>query len=99
MFQNSMTQQYGKLVDMLTMVVTRLDRLDMVTEEIAQLAVRHVDYGVRPAHYKLVGNALLWTLEKGLGKDWNEETALAWKTCYTLLSDTMIAAAEEAGRK
>ncbi len=94
-----MTQQYGKLVDMLSMVIARLDRLDTVTDEIAQLAIRHVGYGVRPAHYKLVGDALLWTLEKGLGKDWNEETAIAWKTCYTLLSDTMIAAAAGATRK
>jgi len=35
---------------------------------------------------------LLWTLERGLGSDWNPELAEAWTQCYTLLADTMISA-------
>jgi hemoglobin-like flavoprotein len=31
-----------------------------------------------------------------LGKDWTEETAEAWETCYKLLSETMINAASGA---
>jgi hemoglobin-like flavoprotein len=37
-----------------------------------------------------VGNALLWTLQKGLGDDWNEEVKIAWATCYKMLSDSML---------
>jgi hemoglobin-like flavoprotein len=95
MFKNNMTEQYAKIVDMLSLIVSRLDKLEQLTDEITQLALRHVKYGVRPAHYKIVGDALLWTLEKCLGKDWNPETADAWATCYKLLADTMIAAAEK----
>jgi hemoglobin-like flavoprotein len=95
MFPTDMAQQYVKLIDMLSAVVSRLEHLDTLSEEIAAMARRHVHYGVRPAHYKLVGKALMWTLEKGLGKDWNEELRVAWQTCYTLLSDTMINAAAE----
>lgn len=95
MFKVSMTEQYKKIVDTLSTIVARLDKLEQ-NEEISNLAIRHVQYGVRPAHYKLVGDALLWTLEKGLGKDWNAETAEAWATCYKLLADTMIKAAEKA---
>jgi nitric oxide dioxygenase len=90
MFPTNMQQQYQKLIDMLNAIVIRLDRLDELTEEIAAMAKRHVDYGVRPAHYKLVGNALLWTLQKGLGDDWNSEVKTAWVTCYTILADCMI---------
>ena len=96
MFKNAMPAQYNKLVDMLSMIVARLDRLEQVEEEIRQLAIRHIAYGVRPAHYKIVGDALLWTLEKGLGSDWDAEMAEAWKNCYGLLSATMIAAASAA---
>ena len=64
-------------------------------QSIADLAIRHRDYGTKPKHYASVGQALLWTLEKGLGYDWNEEVAEAWLTCYTLLSNTMIDAANE----
>jgi hypothetical protein len=31
------------------------------------LAKRHVGYGAKAEHYPVVGAALLWTLEKGLG--------------------------------
>lgn len=99
MFKSPMTDQYTKIVDTLSMIVSRLDHLEQITDEITQLAIRHTGYGVRPAHYKLVGDALLWTLEKGLGNDWNEETARAWAQCYKLLSDTMIQAAASTAKK
>jgi hemoglobin-like flavoprotein len=59
------------------------------------LAQRHVKYGVEPKHYEPVGAALLWTLEKGLGTNWNEEVKEAWTLCYVTLSGAMIAACEE----
>jgi hemoglobin-like flavoprotein len=93
MFPDSMTEQYIKIVDTLSLVVARLDKLDEINQEITQLAVRHVQYGVKPAHYAVVGQALLWTLEKGLGNDWTPEVAEAWLRCYEKLSNTMILAA------
>ncbi|HCL05915.1 MAG TPA: hemoglobin [Chitinophagaceae bacterium] len=95
MFSINMQEQYGKLLDMLHAVVTRLDRLEEITEEVRQLAIRHVHYGVKPEHYAYVGDALLWTLAKGLGKDWNKDTEEAWTNCYQLLSSTMIEAASQ----
>lgn len=94
LFANNMEGQYVKLVEMLSIVIARLDRLDEVTEGIVELAKRHNAYGVKPAHYKLVGDALLWTLQQGFGRSWNEPLREAWLKCYTLLSDTMISAAE-----
>ncbi len=90
LFPKKMDDQYRKLVDMLNIVVFRLERLDELSSEIANMAQRHTVYGVRPAHYKLVGNALLWTLQQGLGKDWTAEVKAAWVECYTTLSNTMI---------
>lgn len=92
MFPKNMDEQYRKLMDMLSTVAARLDNLNDLTEDILSMAQRHVQYGVRPAHYKLVGKALLWTLQQGLGKDWTEEVKVAWTTCYSTLADTMIAA-------
>lgn len=78
---------------MLNVIVGRLDRLSEVSDDICQLAIRHVAYGVKPEHYQFVGDALFWTLEQGLGKDWNEEVKEAWTQCYTMLSSTMMKAA------
>lgn len=38
---------------------------------------RHVPYGVLPAHYDVVGQALLATLEGGLGAEWNDQARRA----------------------
>lgn len=93
MFPKNMELQYGKLLDMLNLIVIRLDRLDELNDEIVALAKRHIKYGVRPGHYRLIGNALIWTLRQGLGRDWNEEINEAWTRCYAILSETMISAA------
>jgi len=61
------------------------------------LAIRHAGYGVKPSHFKPVGEALLWTLQQGLGKDWTEEIKEAWQTCYKMLSQTMITAMDKKG--
>ena len=90
MFPTDMEKQYEKLIDMLNAIVIRLDKLQEMSAEIQAMAQRHIGYGVKPAHYKLVGNALLWTLEKGLGDDWTQDVKNAWTACYTLLADTMI---------
>ena len=92
MFPKEMNQQYQKLIDMLSTVVGRLDNLDELSSDIAAMAQRHVAYGVKPAQYKKVGEALLWTLEQGLGKDFTPEVKEAWTKCYTTLADTMIKA-------
>ena len=92
MFPANMEQQYRKLIDMLNSIVMRLDKPGELTEDIAAMARRHVDYGVKPAHYKLAGSALLWTLQKALGDDWNGEVENAWAACYKMLADTMISA-------
>ena len=92
MFPEKMDEQYKKLVDMLNIIVARLERMDELTNEIAEMAKRHEGYGVKPEHYTLVGKALLWTLKKGLADEWNEELKQAWIKCYTILSGTMLSA-------
>ena len=94
MFLGNMNQQYQKLMGVLNMIIGRLDSLDELSGEINARARRHVRYGVRPGHYKLVGSALIWTLKQGLGKDWTPEMERAWTKCYALISETMIIASK-----
>lgn len=77
---------------MLSMIVGRLNNLEELTEDISEMAKRHAGYGVKPEHYKIAGDALLWTLHQGLGPDWDDEVKEAWANCYQMLASTMIAA-------
>lgn len=95
LFKGDMSEQGKKLMATLAVVVNGLKNLDAILPAVRALAVKHVDYGVRPEHYAKVGAALIWTLEQGLGDDFTPETRAAWIAAYTLLSDTMIAAAHQ----
>ena len=92
MFPKNLDEQYKKLVDMLNIIIARLEKLDELKGEITNMAKRHFDYGVKPEHYNMVGTALLWTLQKTLGQEWTDDIRAAWINCYAVLSGTMIAA-------
>jgi chemotaxis signal transduction protein/hemoglobin-like flavoprotein len=93
LFADDMAGQKKALLAMLGRVVASLDNLESIVPHVQDLGVRHVGYGAEPAHYAVVGETLLWTLEKGLGDEWNDELKNAWATAYGVLSSTMIDAA------
>jgi hemoglobin-like flavoprotein len=90
LFRGDMTEQGRKLMATLAVVVNGLTNLETILPAASALAKRHVGYGVKPIHYPIVGEALLWTLERGLGADWTPELAEAWSDAYGVLSDYMI---------
>ena len=93
MFPSDMTQQRKKLMMMLAAVVNGLGNLESILPAASALAKRHVNYGAKPEHYPVVGGALLWTLEKGLGEAWTPDVADAWSAAYGTLSGYMISEA------
>ena len=90
MFPDDMKEQRKKLMATLAVVVGGLSNLEAVLPAASALAKRHVNYGAKPEHYPVVGGALLWTLEKGLGDAWTPEVAEAWTAAYGTLSGYMI---------
>ena len=77
----------------LGLVTKGLKNLDAILPAARSLATKHVSYGVRAEHYKPVGEALLWTLQQGLGSDFTPEVRDAWHAAYATLSGAMIAEA------
>jgi hemoglobin-like flavoprotein len=60
---------------------------------VAALGHRHVGYGVTDDQYELVGAALLYTLEQGLGPAFTPEVRDAWSEAYLILATVMRRAA------
>lgn len=87
LFPKEMKEQYLKLTDMMSSIIMRLDQPDQ--HGVAEMGVRHIQYGVKPSHYKMVGEAMLWMLSKALGSEWNHATAAAWLQCYEELTLAM----------
>ncbi len=90
LFKGDMTEQGEKLMATLALAVNSLDKLESLMPALEALSHRHVEYGVQPEHYGVVGQALLETLKKHLGAKFDAETKKAWLAVYTLLSTTMI---------
>jgi nitric oxide dioxygenase len=90
LFRGDMAEQRRKLIATLAVVVGGLSDLPSVLPAASALAKRHVDYGARPEHYPVVGEALLWTLARGLGPRFTPDVAGAWTAAYTTLSGYMI---------
>ena len=93
LFKGDMTEQGEKLMKMIAVAVNSLNDLDALVPALQDLAIRHVAYDVKAEDYDTVGQALLWTLEKGLGDAFTPEVKEAWTETYVLMSSTMIAAA------
>jgi nitric oxide dioxygenase len=90
LFHGELSEQRRKLMATLATVVAGLGNLPSVLPAASALAKRHVSYGVEPRHYIAVGEALKWTLQRGLGAGWTENVEGAWTAAYTMLSDFMI---------
>lgn len=91
-----MKEQGKKLMATLNLAVMSLTKLDTILAAVQDLGRRHVKYGVPDESYQTVGEALLWTLDKGLGEAFTEEVKEAWTITYVTISKVMLDAAHEA---
>jgi len=101
LFQGDMASQKRKLLRMLAFIVKSLDfsdnewRDDVPPEQDLMLVVlalgrRHSElYRIPLESYGVVAEALLWTLDYGLGEAFTPEVRSAWTRLYTLLAQTM----------
>jgi hemoglobin-like flavoprotein len=97
LFRGDLTTQGQKLIAMLGIVVSRLDRLGELVPAVEELGRRHARYGVEDEHYDTVGAALLSTLRAGLGDALTREAEEAWALAYATLAGVMKRASAGAG--
>lgn len=89
-----MTKQKQMLKGGLVLVVENLRKPDVLSNALKGLGARHVKYGALPAHYPLVGNSLLKTLEQYAGEAWTSEVKEAWVGAYGAITELMLEGAD-----
>ena len=101
LFKGDMAAQKRKLIAMLGFIVKSLDWpdaawRDSIAEDddlflvVLALGRRHSElYAVPDAAYATVGEALLWTLDYGLGKEFTPPVRAAWAKIYSLVANAM----------
>lgn len=95
LFTGDMKEQGAKLMKMIGVAVNAVNEIDTIIEAVRSSGRRHVGYGVEEKHYETVGEALLWTLEKGLGDEFTPEVKDAWAVLYNEVASIMKDAARE----
>ena len=98
LFKGDMKKQGGMLMSMIASAVRGLKDPNALIPVLTALGRRHAGYGVMDAHYTTVAEALLWTLEKGLGEQFDDETRKAWAAAYMLMATVMQQGARDAPR-
>jgi hemoglobin-like flavoprotein len=99
MFPTDLKEQKTKLMAMIAAAVGGLHDLHTLVPHVKALGARHASYGVTVAHYAIVADALMWTLERGLGDAFTPEVRSAWAKVYGVLAGTMQTGAVEADNR
>ena len=94
LFKGNLSEQGRKLMQMVGLAVNSLDRMDQLLPVVRSLGARHVTYGVSDKDYDTVGDALLWTLRKGLGEAFTPDVEAAWSNVYATLASAMQSGSE-----
>ena len=81
----------AKVVGTVDTAVGMLKKLDKLIPVLVNLGKKHVGYGVEPAHYDVVGEALLASrLSDALESGYTTEVHEAWAAVYDIVKTTMI---------
>jgi hemoglobin-like flavoprotein len=97
LFANTHMEEQGKkLFASLVLVIDALRKPEALESALKGLGTRHVQYGVLPQHYPLVGGSLLKTFEAVLGTDWTPDVKQAWIDAYGSVTQLMLAGADYA---
>ena len=96
LFTTDPAVQREKFVAELEEIVGAIRHHDEFLRRARASGVRHAGYGVRAAHYRVVGAALLDALGAALGPGWTAQLEEAWRLAYNLIAEVMMAGAAAA---
>ncbi|MCS7018038.1 MAG: globin domain-containing protein [Cytophagales bacterium] len=89
LFKGDEKEQHRKLAFAITLVITKLNKLDQITEEVRSLAARHVKYGVKPEYFEPFIKLLVETIASVRAERWKPEYTKAWHEVMKAVGDAI----------
>lgn len=89
LFKTDIEIQAAKLLDMLGVLISHLERTALLEAELRIMGQRHATYGVQMQHYDMVGQALLDMLQETLREEFTPAVREAWTALYEAVASTM----------
>ena len=90
LFKTDILVQSQKLMDMLAVALSLLERPAELASELEQLGARHVGYGARPEHYGTVRRALLDMFVSVMANQFTPEMREAWEDLFDFIEAAML---------
>jgi len=90
LFRDDMVEQGRNLTAMLSVATANLGKPERISVALRHLGRRHAAYGVKPGHFALVEDALLFALEHALIDVFTPQAKAAWQAAYALLTGMML---------
>lgn len=95
LFDGDLAERGVELDYGLAWIVGSLRRLEAFQPALEWLAIRYGRRGVGATQYAAINQALLATLERGLGEAFTAEHRAAWEAAYDLVAGLMIRALDD----
>lgn len=92
LFPDDMERQHLKLMDTIAAIVGALDKREIFQSIISHTGRQHAQFGAKPPHFVVFGDALVWGLERQLGDAFTPELKEAWTTLYGAVQSEMMRA-------
>ena len=96
LFKDDIEVQSKKLIDMLGILIAMLEQPLGLEMELRAMGARHLGYGVKDAHYAVVGQALIDMLSETLDGKFTPEIRTAWTALYAAVESLMKEGASQA---
>jgi hemoglobin-like flavoprotein len=90
MFRGDMTGQGMRFMSTLGVIVQHLDDPQALLPYLQRLAQGHAAYGVKPEHFRPMGQALIQTMRETLGDKFLNGADAAWEAAYDDLARKMV---------
>lgn len=98
LFKIDMTVQRHHFAAALSMILKNLTLLDVLADPLRQLGRHHAAAGVRPQHYPVVRDAILFAMGQTLDGAWTDDLAADWHDLLDAISAIMMSGGTEAIR-
>jgi hemoglobin-like flavoprotein len=89
LFASPIESQSRKFMAGLKLGIIALNYEDELAPVLKLLGLRHRRRGVKVRHYRMMGKALIWTLEQSLEKRFTREAKDAWSALLTQMTRIM----------
>ena len=91
-----MRRQRTMLLSALVLLRKSLRDLDAIVPTLKRMGARHLGYGAAPAHYAVVGEALIGAMAEVAGAAWEPRFEDAWGEALAVVAGAMLEGAAEA---